>query len=75
MINTFPTTFHFAAIHAFVQELRENIARDVAIWRERSQKMRQEVRDRLTNDENSRRRLLTTGTIIDAKMDIAAKAS
>ncbi|KAL4514960.1 hypothetical protein Ndes2526B_g03720 [Nannochloris sp. 'desiccata'] len=55
-------------IHDFTQELRENIARDVAIWRERSQKMRQEIRDRLKNDEISRRRLLTTGAV-DATKD------
>jgi hypothetical protein len=63
----------FAAIHDFTQELRENVARDVAIWRERSQKMRQEIRDRLSTDEASRRRLLTTGAV-DLTKDLALKA-
>jgi hypothetical protein len=36
--------------------------------------MRQEIRDRLNNDELSRRRLLTTGAI-DATRDLAGRAS
>jgi hypothetical protein len=73
MTNTCPITVYFAAIHDFTQELRDNIARDVTIWRERSQKMRQEIRDRLNTDEQSRRRLLTHG--VDLTKDLAVKAS
>ena len=58
--TNFSLTSIFAVLSDFVTEVRSNVQKDVTTWRERAQKLRKEVRDRMTKDEESRRRLLTT---------------
>ena len=47
------------------QLVRDNAAKDASVWQERREKwmqLRDNIRDRLSKDEDSRRRLLATST-------------